>query len=108
MIAVRQTRARHRNAVSTRTLQQDLLEKERQKFALGSSTIDLVIAAERILSAAQYAEIASLSAYSRARVALDQVLGLTLETNHVSVDEALKGKIARESKLLDSAAGADK
>jgi outer membrane protein len=102
MIAVRQARSRYTNAVATRELQQNLLDKERQKFALGSSTIDLVIAGERVLSAAHYAEIAALSAYSRARVALDQVLGLTLETNHVSVDEALKGKVGRESKIPDS------
>ena len=102
MIGVRQARSRYTNAVATRELQQDLLDKERQKFALGSSTIDLVIAAERTLSAAQYAEIGALSNYSRARVALDQVLGLTLESNHVSVDQALKGKIERESKIPDS------
>ena len=103
MIAVRQARSRYTTAVATRQLQFDLLEKERQKFSLGSSTIDLVIAAERTLSAAQYAEIAALSAFSRARVALDQVLGLTLESNHVSVGEALAGKISRESKIPDPA-----
>lgn len=99
MIALRQARARYSNAVSTRTLQQDLLEKEQQKFRLGSSTIDLIIAAERTLTAAQYVEISALRGYSQARVGLDQTLGLTLETNHVSIDEALKGKIERESLL---------
>jgi outer membrane protein len=99
MIALRQARSRYTNAVSSRTLQQDLLEKEQQKFSLGSSTIDLIIAAERALSAAQYVEITALSNYSHARVALDQVLGTTLETNHVSVEESLKGKLGIESKL---------
>jgi outer membrane protein TolC len=99
MIALRQARARYRNAVSTRTLQQDLLEKEHQKFRLGSSTIDLIIAAERTLTGAQYVEISALRGFSQARVGLDQTLGLTLETNHVSLDEALKGKVERESLL---------
>lgn len=99
MIALRQARARYANAVSSRELQQDLLQKEQQKFALGSSTIDLIIAAQRTLSAAQYVEITALSTYSHARVALDQVLGTTLETNHVSVEESLKGKLGFESKL---------
>jgi len=94
-IAVRQAGLRYRNAVATRELQQVLLEKEQQKFQLGSSSVDLVIAAERILTSSQYAEIAALSAYSHARVALDQTLGTTLETVHVSVDDALKGKLAR-------------
>jgi outer membrane protein len=99
MIALRQASARYRNAVATRTLQQNLLTQEQQKFRLGSSTIDLIIAAERTLTAAQYVEISALRGYSQARVGLDQTLGLTLETNHVSIDEALKGKIERESVL---------
>ena len=99
MIALRQASARYHNAVSTRTLQQNLLTQEQQKFRLGSSTIDLIIAAERTLTAAQYIEISALRGYSQARVGLDQTLGLTLETNHVSVDEALKGKVERESVL---------
>lgn len=99
MIALRQARARYRNAVATRALQQDLLEKEQQKFRLGSSTIDLVIAARRTLSAAQTTEISALSQYSHSRVALDQVMGETLETNHVSVEEALKGTVGYESKI---------
>jgi outer membrane protein len=98
-VAVRQSRVRYAQAVSTRMLQEDLLEKEQQKFSLGSSTIDAIIAAERVLAASQYTEVATRSAYSRARVALDQVLGQTLEANNVSIDQALKGHIDRESVL---------
>ena len=36
-------------------------------------------------------EVLTLSAYSHARISLDQVLGQTLETNHVTVDQALSG-----------------
>lgn len=99
MVAMRQSRARYSQAVSTRMLQEDLLEKEQQKFSLGSSSIDAIIAAERILASSQYQEVAALSAYSRARVALDQVLGQTLEANNVSIDQALKGRVDRESVL---------
>jgi outer membrane protein len=99
MIALRQARARYQNAVASRALQQDLLEKEQQKFRLGSSTIDLIIAAQRALSAAEAVEISSLSQYSHARVSIDQVLGETLETNHVSVTEALKGSMSYESSI---------
>ncbi|HLW75968.1 MAG TPA: TolC family protein, partial [Bryobacteraceae bacterium] len=99
MIALRQARARYQNAVATRALQADLLEKEQQKFRLGSSTIDLIIAQQRALSAAQAVEILSLSQYSHSRVSLDQVLGETLETNHVSMEDALKGTVGYESKI---------
>jgi outer membrane protein len=106
VIALRQARARYTNAVATRELQATLLEKEQQRFALGGSTIDLVIAAERALSAAQYVEIAALSTYSQSRVGLDQTLGLTLESNHISVDQALKGRVEHDSKVTDSVPGA--
>jgi outer membrane protein len=99
MIALRQARSRYRNSVASRALQQDLLDKEQQKFRLGSSTIDLIIAAQRLLSAAQSTEISALAQYSHARVALDQVLGETLDTNHVSVEEAMTGTVNYESKL---------
>jgi outer membrane protein len=99
MIALRQARLRYTNAVASRELQQNLLEKEQQKFRLGSSTIDLIIAAQRALSASQYIEISALRTYAQSRTALDQVLGTTLQTNHVSVEDALKGKVARESTL---------
>ena len=65
MIALRQASARYRNAVATRELQQDLLKQEQQKFRLGSSTIDLIIAAERTLTAAQYVEISACAATAR-------------------------------------------
>jgi outer membrane protein len=99
MIALHQARSRYQLAVASHALQADLLEKEQQKFRLGSSTIDLVIAAQRTLSAAESVEISALSQYSHSRVALDQVLGETLETNHVSVEDALKGTVNHESKI---------
>ena len=106
-IAVRQAALRYHNAVATRELQQDLLEKEQQKFRLGSSTIDLLISAERTLIAAQYTEVGALSSYAQARIALDQTLGTTLDTYHVSVAEAEKGTVSTESKLPASLPGAD-
>ena len=35
--------------------------------------------------------------YSHARIALDQALGQTLEVNHMSLDEAIAGRVARLS-----------
>ena len=92
MIGLRQARSRYSQAVATRVLQEQLLDKEQQQFLLGGSAIDRVVAAARSLATAQYAEVAALGAYSHARVALDQVLGRTLEVNHVSVEDALAEK----------------
>jgi outer membrane protein len=92
VIALGQARSRYSQAVDTRILQEQLLDKEQQQFLLGGSSIEEVVAAERSLATAQYAEVATLASYSRARVGLDQVLGQTLEANHVSVEEALRGR----------------
>jgi outer membrane protein len=99
VIALRQARARYAQAVDSRALEEQLLEKEQQMFSYGSAQISDVVAARAVLMNAQLTEVQALAAYGQARVALDQVLGETLEANHVSLDEALKGRVTRESKL---------
>jgi outer membrane protein len=101
MVALQQARTRHSTAVETRKLQEELLDKEQKIFSFGNSTINTVITAQRSLVAAESVEIAALSAFSHARVALDQVLGETLEVNHVSLDEGLAGRVARGSKVSE-------
>ena len=99
MVALKQARARFATARDTRSLQEQLLEKEQQKFQLGSSTLDDVIAVQRSLAGARSIEVAALATFSRARVSLDQVLGETLESNHVSVDDALSGRLNYKSTI---------
>jgi outer membrane protein len=98
-VALRQARARFATARDTRALQEQLLEKEQQKFQLGSSTLDDVIGVQRGLAGSRSIEVAALATFSRARVSLDQVLGETLERNHVSVSEALGGRLSLKSNL---------
>jgi len=69
-----------------------LFEGEQKKFSLGASTSYNVIQQQRDLTAAQSAEFLAQVNYSNARVALDQALGVTLEVNHVSIDEARVGR----------------
>ena len=97
VVALRQARARYAAAAQNRILQQQLLDAEQEKFSLGASTPYNVIQQQRDLAAAQSTEIAALAAYGNARVALDQTLGTTLETNHVSIEDARAGKSARVS-----------
>jgi outer membrane protein TolC len=68
-------------------------------FSFGTAQPSDVVAARASLLAAQLTELQAIAAYGNAKVALDQVLGETLETNHVSLDEALQGRVSRESKL---------
>ena len=99
MSALRQARARHSAAVNTRTLQEQLLAADREKFSSGMATFNDIINDQRALVAAQISEVNALSAYAHARVSLDQTLGETLERNHVSLDEGLSGRVTRESKV---------
>jgi outer membrane protein len=104
VIALRQARARYSAAVDTRVLQEQLLEKEQRKFSLGASTRADVIAVQRSLATARVEEVVALTAFSHARVSLDQVLGETLENNNVSLREALEGRVSRASKLPETTA----
>lgn len=99
VIGLQQARVRYLAAVKNRILEQQLLDAEQKRFKLGASTTFLVVQQQRDLATAQSSEIASLVAYSNARVALDQTLGTTLQTNHISLDEALNGRASRASVL---------
>jgi hypothetical protein len=89
VVALRQARSRYSQAANSRKLLGELLEKSQQAFSFGAATIGDVEAAQSALVTAQETEVATLAAYSRARLSLDQVLGQTLEVNHVAVGRAL-------------------
>ncbi len=97
VVALKQAKARYDSAVKTRSLNKELLDAEQRKLTLGASTPYNVIVQQRDLTAAQSAETAALVTYTYARIALDQTLGTTLEANHVSIEEARSGRIARVS-----------
>ena len=101
-IGIQQARVRYLSAVKNRVLEEQLLSAEQKKFALGASTTYNVVQQERDLAAAQSTEMASLVAYSQAQVSLDQTLGTTLLSNHVSIEEATVGKVTRVSTLPDT------
>jgi outer membrane protein len=91
MVALRQARSRYSQAVDSRKLLEELLEKSQQSFSFGAATISDLEAAQTALVAAQETEVQTRSSFSHARTSLDQVLGQTLDTNHVSAEQALKG-----------------
>jgi len=95
MIGVQQARARFQTATKNRLLQEQNLDAEQKKYALGASTIFFVIQAQRDLATAQAGEVAGLSAYALARVELDRATGQTLGNNNIMIDEAMKGQVSR-------------
>lgn len=95
LIALQQARARFQAAQKQRILQEQTLDAEQKKYALGASTIFLVIQAQRDLAVAQSSEVTALSNYSRARVQLDTATGQTIQRNNISVEEAMRGAVTR-------------
>ncbi len=99
LIGLRQARVRYDSAVKARILQQQTLDADRKKYTLGASTVFQVVQDQQTLASAQSTEQQSLANYSHARISFDQALGTTLEVNHVSIDEALSGRVMRPSDL---------
>lgn len=102
MLALRQARSRYVVASEALSLQQQLLDAEKNRFSFGTGTTSAVIVAQRAVVSAQTTLITARSAYATAKARLDKALGETLEVNHVSVDEGLNGQISRESKLPEA------
>lgn len=99
VIGLQQARARYTAAAKARELQQQTLAADQEKYRLGASTSYQVVQDQRDLASAVSTEVQALANYTHARVAFDQAMGTTLEANHVSVDEAMNGKISRPSTL---------
>jgi outer membrane protein len=99
VIGLQQARVRYDSAVKARILQQQTLDADRKKYALGASTVFQVVTDQQTLAAAESAETQALANYSHARIAFDQALGTTLGVNQISIDEAMSGQVARKSGL---------
>jgi outer membrane protein TolC len=93
VIGLRQARARYDAAVEGRILSQQTFDGDRKKYELGAGTPYQVVQDQRDLAAAQSAEAQAMANYTHARIALDQALGTTLEVNHISMDEAIAGRV---------------
>jgi outer membrane protein len=99
VIGIQQARARYEAAVKSRELQEQTLAADQRRYSLGAATAFQVIQDQRDLATTQSGEVQAMANYTHARIAFDQALGRTLEVNHVSINEALKGQIARPSAL---------
>ena len=93
LIAMRRARAAWQAAIEARRLQQESLEAEQAKFEIGTSTSFFVIQYQSLLAQAKSTEIAALSSYGKARAALERATGTILDQNHISFDNAVKGKM---------------
>jgi outer membrane protein len=84
-------------AVESRDYQQQLLQAEIDKLAVGASTNFMVVQDEAYLAQARSTEVAARSDWMKARLALDRALGNLLEKNNIVFDDAIKGQIRGEA-----------
>jgi outer membrane protein len=99
VIGLQQARARYAAAIKASALQQQTLDADQKRLALGASTAYQVVLDQQNVASAESSEVQALANYSHARIGLDQALGRTLEANNITFDEALAGTISRPSQL---------
>jgi outer membrane protein len=97
LIGLQQARARYETAVDTRKLAEQSLKDEQNRFQHGVSSVTLVIQAQRDLANDEDAEVQAMANYTHAKIAFDMAMGRTLEVNNISMQEAMAGRVARES-----------
>ena len=94
VIGLEQARARYDSAVKSRILQERVLDADQRKYTLGATTAYQVVQDQRDLANAQSAEVQAMANYSHAKISFDQAMGSTLESNNVSVAEAISGHVS--------------
>jgi outer membrane protein TolC len=99
-IALKQARAAYETAVAARKLQEQVLAGERRKYELGTSSILNVVIVQRDTTTREIAEVDARSQYIKARTALDNVLGRTLDVQNVDIGQAKNGIVTREPDLI--------
>ncbi len=93
LIALQQDRAQVAAASKARDLAQQTLDAEQKKYQLGSSTSYNVVLRSRDLTSAQGTALRAQANLEEALVNFNQAMGRTLEVSHITVSDALKGKV---------------
>jgi outer membrane protein TolC len=99
VIGLQQARVRYEAAVEARNLSRQTFDADKKKYDLGAGTPYQVVQDQRDLAGAQSSEAQATANYSHARIAFDEALGRTLEANHISMDDAVSGRVSSASSI---------
>jgi outer membrane protein len=91
--ALIQNRSRVDAARKARDLARQTFDIEQKKKALGASTSNLVLQADRDLAQEESNFVAAMSTYEKSRVELDRATGLTLAHCGIEVEDAARGQV---------------
>jgi outer membrane protein TolC len=92
-IAVENAHQAYAAAVESRDYQQQLLQAEIDKFAVGASTNYMIVQDEAYLAQARSTEVAARSDWMKAQLSLQRALGSLLETNNIVVEDAIRERV---------------
>lgn len=95
LIGLQQARVRYQAATEQRILEEQTLDAEQKKYALGASTVYNVILIQRDLITAHGSEVTAMDQYAHAKVSLEIATGQVLPSYNVDVVEAQTGHVAR-------------
>ena len=96
VIGIQQARVRYEAAVEARKLSEATFGGDKRKYELGAATPYQVVQDQRDLASAQSSEVQAMANYSHARIAFEQAIGATLDVNHISLTEAMAGKVSAQ------------
>src|SRR5271156_6179496 len=96
IIALAQDRSQVAAAEKARNLAQQTLDAEQKKYQLGSSTSYQVVLRSRDLTAAQGTALRAQANLAEALVLFNQAMGRTLEVQHITVADAMRGATTRD------------
>ena len=96
IIALQQDRSQVAAAEKARNLAQQTLDAEQKKYQLGSSTSYQVVLRSRDLTAAQGTALRAQANLAEALVNFNQAMGRTLEVQHITVADAMRGTMTQD------------
>src|SRR5580700_10349633 len=96
IITLQQDRSQVAAAEKARNLAQQTLDAEQKKYQLGSSTSYQVVLRSRDLTAAQGTALRAQANLAEALVNFNQAMGRTLEVQHITVADAMRGGTTRD------------
>ena len=94
VVALTQARAALDAAIEVRSLQEQSLKIELEKYSVGLSTTFLVIQYQTFLAQARSTEVAARNVYVKARAALERATGTIVDDHGIIFEEALRGRLS--------------
>ncbi len=104
LIGLTQARAAYQAAVKARILQEQTLDADQKKLAMGVAPPYAVLTDQSALTAAESNEVTAKATYARAKVEMERSTGQILQDNNISMDEAFRGVVAHPPSPLPAAA----